>query len=74
MYLELDNPVLPRSGELFERVLDRRGDVEPSRCLGTFACPNAALTFAIECLAPVGTPPSLLRNSATDETCGSCEG
>lgn len=51
MYLELDNPVLPRSGQLFERVLDRRGDVEPSRSLGVFACPNAALTFAIECLA-----------------------
>lgn len=50
MYLELDNPVLPRSGQLFERVLDRCGDVEQPRSLGVFACPSSALTFAIECL------------------------
>lgn len=57
MYLELDNPALPRSGQLFERVLDRCGDVEPPRSLGVFACPHSALTFAIECMALPDTPP-----------------
>lgn len=74
MYLELDNPALPRSGQLFERVLDRCGDVEPPRSLGVFACPHSALSFAIECLAPLDTPPSLLRDRRRTSRVSAFEG